>query len=370
MLQLQSEKPGNIKIGSPVSYNNIKVGEIMGLGLAKESNLIDIDLLIYEEARNHINGSSRFYNISGIKAEMGLNGITLETGPLEAIVSGGIAFITPDNKTPLKAKHRFHLYQNSLEARHADSLHITLHIQNAIGLSKHTKIRYQGIEIGQITKLHFDKNLEHILAEAVIEKEATDLFRQDSVLYLVGPQMSLAGIKNMETVLSGSYITLLPGTGKTTEEFTVLPGAPGKSEIYAGLNIILESENKGSLKPGSPIYYRKVAIGQITGYELSPTAQQVWLFANILPKYQHLVRGGTKFWNASGIEVSGGVLSGMTVSTESVEALIAGGVSMATPEHDQMGAPATNSDHFSLLKKAEDAWKQWSPELTVPEKKL
>jgi paraquat-inducible protein B len=365
-LRLQSNDPGSIRIGSPVSYNNIKVGKVMRLGLAPDTNRIDIDLLIYEEARNRVNSSSKFYNISGLRAEVSLQGITLETRPLEAIVSGGIAFITPDTKASKKLKKIYTLYPSREEASNADSLHLSLRLHNGKGISKHTKIRYQGIEIGQITALHFDKALKQILAEVVIQEEAKSLFREDSVLYFVGPQISLSGVHNLDTVLSGSYISLVPGTGESAVEFTVLPAAPDGVKTYAGLNIILESESKGSLKPGSPIYYRKVPVGQVTGYELSPTAQHVWLSANIHPEYQHLVHRGTKFWEASGIEVSGGVLSGMTLSTESMEALIVGGISMSTPEGKEMGAMTMSGNHFLLHKKAEDGWKKWSPELTIP----
>jgi paraquat-inducible protein B len=363
MLHLQSDEPGDVRIGSPVSYNNITVGEVMGISLAHNNQLVNIDLLIYEKKRDLVNGSSKFYKISGIKAEMSLQGLTLETGPLEAIISGGIAFITPQKKKPLKSGHRFHLYNDSQEARNADNLHLTLHLHNAKGLNSHTKIRYQGIEIGHIINLRFDKDLEQVLADAVIREEAAELFRKDSVLYLVGPRVSLSGIHNLETMLSGSYITLHPGTGKPADEFTVLPTAPGRSETYAGLNIILESSTLGSLKPGRPIYYRQVPVGLITGYELSPTAQHVWISANIRPEYQHLVHTGTKFWNVSGIKVSGGVFSGMTVSTESMEALVAGGVSLATPEDKKMGEPAKNNDHFPLHVKAEAEWKNWAPAL-------
>jgi paraquat-inducible protein B len=182
MLQVQSEEPGNIRIGSPVSYNNIKVGEVMGLGLAHDNKLINIDLLIYNEARNLINGSSRFYSLSGIKAEMSLHGLTLETGPLEAIVNGGIAFITPKKGPAVKSGQRFHLYDDNREARNVDSLHLTLRLHNAKGINKHTKIRYQGIEIGHITSLRFARDMEQVLAEAVIGQEAKKLFRKDSVL--------------------------------------------------------------------------------------------------------------------------------------------------------------------------------------------
>ncbi len=362
-LQVLSNNPAEVRIGSPVLFNNIKVGEIMGLSLSKKGKQVRIDLLILDEFRHLVNGSSRFFSLSGIKAEANLQGLTVETGPLEAIIGGGIAFITPTVKEKFDTDKPLLLYPNQEAARNADNLHLRLYLHNAKGISKQTKIRYQGIEIGHITALHFDENLDQVIARAVVMQKARKLFRRDSILYLVGPQIGLTGVRNLDTVLSGAYITLRPGTGEATDQFTVLPQAPGRNATYAGLNITLESESLSSLNPGSPIYYRQIPVGLITGYQLSPTGQQVWLDANIQPEYQYLVHSGTKFWNASGIEVSGGVLSGMTVNTESVEALIRGGVAFATPEGEAMGKPAQNGEHFVLAKKSETGWKEWSPEL-------
>ncbi len=370
-LQVHTNNPANVDVGSPVLFNNITVGEVMGLTLDRKSTMINIDLLIFEKFQHLINGSTRFFNLSGIKAEAGLQGISIETGPLEAIINGGIAFYNPEKTTKLKKHQTFSLYKNRAAAGYAGWLQLTLRLHNAKGINKHTKIRYQGIEIGRVLDIRFDRNLDQVLARAVVRPEAEKLFRTDSVLYMVGPQIDLSGIQNLDTVVGGSYITLRPGTGTPSHEFTVLPQAPGRSETYAGLNIVLESKSRGSLKPGSPIYYRQVPVGRITGYELSPTGRQVWLGANIQPEYRYLIHKGTKFWNVSGIEVSGGVFSGMTINTESMEAMVRGGVALATPEGKEMGEAAAGGDHFTLAKKAGAGWKSWAPELaTMPNKEI
>ncbi len=370
-LKVHTNNPANVDVGSPILFNNIKVGEVMGLTLDDQSTRINIDLLIFKKFQHLVTGSSRFFSLSGIKAEASLQGISVETGPLEAIIDGGISFYNPEKTTKLKRNQTFSLYRNKEAAEYAGRLQLSLRLHNAKGINKHTKIRYQGIEIGRVTAVQFDQNLDQVLARAMVQKEAEKLFRTDSVLYMVGPQIGLAGIQNLDTVISGAYISVRPGTGKSAHEFTVLPQAPGRSETYAGLNIVLESTTRGSLKPGSPIYYRQVPVGRITGYELSPTGQQVWLEANIRPEYQYLIHTGTKFWNVSGIEVSGGVFSGMTISTESMEAMVRGGVALATPEGEKMGSVAAAGDHFVLAKKAAAGWKSWAPELaTAPNKEV
>ena len=362
-LQVEAEKPAALKVGSPVLYNNIKIGEVMDLGLDHQSHRIIIDLLIFQKFRYLINGSSRFYGLSGIKAEASLQGISLESGSLESIISGGISLYNPEHITPLKKGRIFHLYKNLNTAEDADGLQLTLHLHSANGVNKNTKIRYQGIVIGRIVALDFNVSFDQVIARAVVRKEAKKLFCKDSVLFLVGPQVGLDGIRNINTILGGAYISLWPGTGKPSDEFSVLPRAPGRSEMHAGLNIILESPDRGSLKPGSPVYYRRVPVGSITGYQLSPTGRQVWLRANILPEYAFIVRQGTKFWNVSGVEVNGGVFSGLSVRSESLEALVKGGVALATPTGKDMGGPVTDGHHFPLAEKGKKEWRAWAPDL-------
>ena len=362
-LQIEAEKPVTLKVGSPVLYNNIKIGEVMDLTLSRKTHGIVIDLLVFEKFRYLVNGSSRFYTSSGIKAEASLQGITLEAASLESIFSGGISLYNPGHTSKLRKGYIFHLYQDLQAAGDADGLRLTLHLQSAKSITRHTKIRYHGIEIGHITSIDFAAGFDQITARAVVRKDAQKLLRQDTEFYLVTPKVSLSGIRNLDTVLGGAYICLRPGKGELADEFTVLPELPGESGTSAGLHLILESPTRGSLGPGSPIYYRQVEVGSITGYRLSPSGRQVWLQAVIRPEYAFLVHQGTKFWNASGIEVTGGVFSGMSIRTESMESIIRGGVALATPPGKAMGGQVDDGAHFQLAKKADNAWKEWSPDL-------
>jgi len=51
----------------------------------------------------------------------------------------------------------------------------------------------------------------------------------------------------------------------------------------------------------------------------------------IEPRYAPLVRTSTRFWNASGITLKGG-LSGVEVKSESLQTLLSGGIAFETPD--------------------------------------
>lgn len=70
---------------------------------------------------------------------------------------------------------------------------------------------------------------------------------------------------------------IAPGSGKKRAEFTALLEEPTVVDARPGLNIVLETEDLFSLKAGDHVYYRKVQVGEITGYKLSKTFQKVLL---------------------------------------------------------------------------------------------
>lgn len=131
---------------------------------------------------------------------------------------------------------------------------------------------------------------------------------------------------------------------------------------------MLETGALGSLKQGSPVYYRQVKVGDYRFSALAHGPASVDGRQHRGP-YVKLIYSSTRFWNASGVEVSGGVLSGMTVRAESMESLLTGGIDLATPEAAEMGAPAYPGEHFQVSETVDEAWLKWQPKLPAQAEK-
>ncbi len=365
-LRIKTDEAAPVGVGSPVLFHNIRIGKVMDVRLAGNSSHIVMDILIFNKFRHLINGASRFYNFSGIRATANLQGIKLESGPLQSIIDGGLALYNPKRKAPLERKRFFPLYKNLEEARYGDGPTLTLHLRSGNGIRVHTPIRYQGIIIGRITAMDFDKELKEIIARARVRSGTDRLFRSGSSLVLITPKVSLTGIRNLDTVFGGAYLRLVPGSGRPQTEFTVMDESEARPPNMPGLHLVLETAARGSLKAGSPVYYRQVPVGRVTFTELAATGQKVLIHVVIEPEYAYIVHRGTRFWNASGIEVSGGIFSGIQVQTQSLEAIVRGGIALATPEGAAMGPPAMDGDHFLLVRKAQKKWQKWQPDLLHP----
>jgi paraquat-inducible protein B len=120
---------------------------------------------------------------------------------------------------------------------------------------------------------------------------------------------------------------------------------------------VLNASDLGSLGIGSPIYFRRLQVGQVIAYDLSSdgAAMDIKIFVNA--PYDNFVTPGTRFWNASGIDVSVGA-GGVDVRTQSLVALLAGGLAFETPPSAAKAAPAATNSVFTLYSDQATAMKQ------------
>jgi paraquat-inducible protein B len=161
-------------------------------------------------------------------------------------------------------------------------------------------------------------------------------------------------------------LAVVPGGKRPHSEFDVHRGPPPVKTYPKGITVVLRSERPDSLQAGSPVYFRQIRIGEILHMELTPDSRSVDIFVGIDEVYAPLVRESSRFWNASGIRLSGGLMSKMQVSIESLQSLVGGGVAMAVPEEDP-GRPVQSGHVFELLKEPPKGWEKWRLEIQLDE---
>lgn len=368
IITVVSEDASSLAIGSPVLHKNIKIGFIEDFSLTRDQQSVLVNCFVYNEYKNLIHSKTRFYNTSGFKFSGGLGGVHFQTGSLQSIIAGGIGCINSLEAAPLEAGAPYPLYDTLQDALHANEVELTVTLHKTGGLREGAAVRYKGIEIGRVKKLVLSEDLQTIIAIVSVKDSAKNLFRKNTRIWAVEAEINLSGVKNPETLVFGSFLSVLPGDGPAQWTFSALDEPP-RTEIanMEGLGIVLDAKHLGSLAPGSPVYYRQVQVGKVTGYELSPTFQKVHIFVSIKDRYKAIVRSNTRFWNVSGATVEGGLFSGVKVSTESFEAIMKGGIALATPDGEEMRATALPGDHFRLYDKAEKKWLDWNPDIIVVE---
>ena len=210
-----------------------------------------------------------------------------------------------------------------------------------------TLIKYKDVSIGRVTAVHLTTDYAKVEVTARITKRAAGLMVEDAKFWVVRPSVSLSGISGLNTLLSGNYVGFEPGKSESSEDtFTGLDVAPVIT-AEQGRQFVLRASDLGSLGIGSPIYYRRLPVGEVIEYDLTPDGTAVQMKVFVKSPYDKYVFPATRFWNASGIEVSAGA-DGVNVRTESVVALLVGGLAFDTPPFELQAQPASANAVFTL----------------------
>jgi paraquat-inducible protein B len=225
-----------------------------------------------------------------------------------------------------------------------------------------TTLRYRGVRVGDVLSVQLAKDAQHVEVQARLDESAESLAREGSVFWIVRPEVGAGGFRGLETIVSGPYIQVQPGSGSKQKNFIGAEKPPILKPSEGGLEIILTTPSLGSLTVGAPVYYRGMEVGSVQYFVLGKDSTAVNVHILIETNFAPLVRTDSKFWNAGGINVDL-KLFGINISAESLKALVIGGIAFATPPSP--GILASNGGSFPLNEKVDKKWLKWSPAIAI-----
>jgi paraquat-inducible protein B len=236
---------------------------------------------------------------------------------------------------------------------------ITITFKSGDGLeSGKTKIKYKDVQIGEVKSIAIAKDRSHVVVTAELSKESEGLLVDDTRFWVVRARISGGGVSGLGTLMGGSYIGVDAGTSsESRDKFDGLERPPVVGMDVPGRQFVLHSKDIGSLDIGSPLFYRRMQVGEVGAYELDRDGKGVTLKVFIRAPYDRHVKANTLFWHASGIDITLDA-SGVKVNTESVASILLGGISFQSPE-DRLDAPqAVANSTFTLFDNKEEAMKR------------
>jgi paraquat-inducible protein B len=367
-LVLFADTLGSLEVGSPILFRQVKVGSIQSFQFSRDRKRVVLGAHIEPAYANLVNSSTRFWNASGVTLKGGISsGIEVKSESLQSLLAGGVTFETPDMKAPVNRKiQRFTLHEDR-DAALQEGVVIQIKVPTGDGLNPGTAVRFKGIEVGKVESVELTDDLQAVLLNARITKATERVAAVGSEFWVVKPELGLVRTANLETLVSGQYIEVRPAAraGKPQKYFEVRKQEPTVEAREEGLRLVLSSARRGSIKPGVVVSYREVPVGKVTHFELGPTSDRVLIHVLVEPRYAPLVRTGSRFWNASGIGVDAGLFKGVKVRTESLEALLEGGIAFATPDNPVMGGPAKPGQTFALNEEVNEEWLKWAPKIVL-----
>jgi len=219
---------------------------------------------------------------------------------------------------------------------------ITISFDSAQGLDPgKTPVKYKNVVIGKVTRIGLTPDRSKVRVKVALDKSAEGFAKADTRFWVVRPRIGLGGVSGVDTLLSGAFIGVDVGTSQESRyDFTGLEQPPAVTYGAPGKSFALHAEDLGSLDIGSPVYFRRIQVGRVSSYALDKDGKGVTFQIFVDGPYDRFVSRSSRFWNASGLDVSLGA-NGLKVNTQSLAAVLAGGVAFQDPPgpHDASAAP-------------------------------
>ena len=352
-----------------IKYKGITVGKVTEISVAEDLSGVILSVRLIGKAKGGAKEGARYWVVKPSFGAEGLSG-------LDTIISGRYIEARPGHGPP---KSDFiGLDAPPLGDPDEPGLHIVLKAPELGSLSPGSPVLHRQVEVGKVEGHEFTENGDSVHIHLHIFEEFAGLVKEQTRFWNASGldvQAGLSGLKlrtgSLESLFAGGVAFETPAGGKPARNGQVFQlytdYESASAPTVETFDIILHSERLGSLGAGKPVYYRSVQVGKITGYELADAADHVNIHVGIEKKYTPLIRENTRFWNVSGIGMNFSILSGAKVKTESMEAILAGGVAFATPDNKKMGKPVSKGAVFKLYNEPKDKWLKWKPEIKLSE---
>ena len=237
------------------------------------------------------------------------------------------------------------LYQNMISR----GPEITLAVETAEGLEAgKTAIKVRSVEVGRVESVRLADDYDGAIATVRMDPDTADLLVEDSQFWVVKPRVGRQGVSGLNTILSGAYIRLRPGSDETSRRrFSVLVNPPARSTDEPGVSVTLTSETDNSLAVGDPIIYQGQTVGQIEAADFTVDDKRMEYSVFVREPFARLVTDSTQFWLRSGIDFHLGS-DGIDVQTGSLQSVLAGGVTFGEPDGVEAGETADDGATYAL----------------------
>ncbi|MDX1735514.1 MAG: MlaD family protein, partial [Halioglobus sp.] len=211
-----------------------------------------------------------------------------------------------------------------------------------------TRIKYRNVDMGVVDNVRLNEEFDGIIATAKLDKQATPLLREDTRFWVVTAQVGLDRITGLDTLLSGAYIQLSPGSGEEgRRSFDALDQPPLTPTHADGLRLQLTSSHATSVSNGDAVLFRGFRVGRVENVRFDPVSRIVRYVIFIDAPYHELVNSSVRFWDVSGIAITA-TTEGVEVNTGSLDTVLLGGIAFGTPPGIPEGEPVEHNAQFRL----------------------
>jgi paraquat-inducible protein B len=251
-----------------------------------------------------------------------------------------------------------------IQQKLAEGPSIDIDFASADGIEANkTKVRYKDVDIGDVTDIHLSPDRRKVVVTARMHRDAAEYLVEDTRFWVVRPRVAGGSVTGLGTLVSGAYISVDAGRSTVKRRtFEGLEVPPIVTSDLPGSEFILHADDIGSLSVGSPVFYRHMSAGQVVAYSLDPGGASVTIKVFVYKPYDGFVTPETRFWQASGIDMSIDS-DGVKLRTESLTSILEGGIAFQSLPAAAAAKPAAADSVFPLYTDRERAMRQLDTEV-------
>ncbi|HBJ27547.1 MAG: mammalian cell entry protein [Cobetia sp.] len=161
-IDLTSNDGSVLSDGDPVTYEGFVVGRVESSEFRPSEKEMHYTLYIDSPYHELVTSTTRFWSTSGVSLRLDSQGLQVDVGSLESVLSGGVAFGIPEDLPrgrPVVENTSFTLYSDQEEAREGSfhqAIDYVIMVDDTVrGLSRGAPVEFRGVRLGTVVSVPY-----------------------------------------------------------------------------------------------------------------------------------------------------------------------------------------------------------------------
>lgn len=238
---VEGEGVGGVAIGTPVEFQGMRVGRVLGTEYVATSGKTRIHVFVVQRFANHVRQATRWYRGGGVQVSLGGGGVSLAGASISSLLASPLSFYTPDvlAGAPMSERAVFELHPNrnaavaSSDGPHLD--YVTFFPGPLKGLTEGTPVQMKGVAVGWVrdVRLRYVESIATletpvtlVIDPRALEMQVDDSTSREMLRAMLDSAMQRLVQKGLRATLATSLV--LPGASAVSLE---LIGTPGSARL-------------------------------------------------------------------------------------------------------------------------------------------
>ncbi len=296
--RLRTSKMGSLETGSPVYFQGIKVGQVVGYELAEHEDIVDVRVFIESPHDRRVLETTRFWFSSGVDVDLDADGMRINTPSFVSFLIGGLVFANPESLPKGDAADEdtlfslFDSYEEALARKYMRKNYYILKFDQSVrGLDVGAPVEFRGFAVGKVVDIsieaNWDTNEVRMPVKIAIEPERTakliDEKKVPEDIMEILVKMGLRAQLNIGSLVSGKLYVALdffphaePVSVQKSDGLPEIPTIPSSmDQLSRNLNAFLNKIEKLPLDEISAATLSTIRSIEKTSDSFNETAQSV-----------------------------------------------------------------------------------------------